>query len=204
MGSDYDPHQFGMVKLGSTAGSDGDEGTDAATPEDILFEEGPASEPAAATETDAFEEKEDEDDGWGTLAEAAGHVGSAAAFPAPTPPATASKTPSSQSGRRSAEPMETPLELEPAAEPVRQRPRPAESAKGSGVRARLTSRPPRIPAHRMARPPRPSGWLVPIVVFTLSAGVGAVMFLFFQNLPLAGLAWAMGLIGSLFTRILLR
>jgi hypothetical protein len=46
--------------------------------------------------------------------------------------------------------------------------------------------------------------MVPILVFTLSAGVSALMFLFFQNLPLAGLALAMGVIGALFTRILLR
>ena len=200
MSSDYDPQQFGLVKLGSDGKSVAEEND--ATPEDILFEDGPASKPTAAEETGA-----DEDGGWGALREPSGHFEAVEA-------SMASQEPEPQPEPEPAAPIETKPELPSAndslsepkapAQPVRQRPAPASPKKGGSARARLTARPPRIPAHRMARHHRPSGWMVPILVFTLSAGVSALMFLFFQNLPLASLALAMGVIGSLFTRILLR
>lgn len=202
MSSDYDPQQFGLVKLGADGKSAAEEND--ATPEDILFEDGPASQPMAAQETGA---DEDEDGGWGALREPSGHFDAVEA-------STASQEPEPQPEPELAAPIETKPELlsvsdvlsEPKtpAQPVRQRPAPASPKKDGSARARLTARPPRIPAHRMARHHRPSGWMVPILVFTLSAGVSALMFLFFQNLPLASLALAMGVIGSLFTRILLR
>lgn len=196
MSSDYAPQHFGLVKLGSDgepAAAESD-----ATPEDILFEEGPASQSAAAMEMDAVED-EDGDGGWGALRDPSGHfesVETSSASPEPKsqsePEPTAPIGAAAKSNSRS--------EPKPPAKPVRQRPRPAAAAKDGHARAR----PPRIPAHRMPLPHRPSGWMVPILVFTLSAGVSAIMFLFFQNLPMAGLAMAMGMIGSLFTRILLR
>jgi hypothetical protein len=46
--------------------------------------------------------------------------------------------------------------------------------------------------------------VVPLVVLNVGIAVGAVMFLFYQSLPLGGIAAMLGVIGGLFTRIFLR
>ncbi len=63
---------------------------------------------------------------------------------------------------------------------------------------------PAAPSYPFVLHKSPAQWVVPLVVLNVGIAVGAVMFLFYQSLPLGGIAAMLGVIGGLFARIFLR
>ena len=204
MSSDHDPTQYGMVRFGKGKDSPAARpDPDAGVPEKLPVQ-GNAPPPAAPPSVVPLvnrHPKDDEGDGWAPLEEIPGEEFSDPLASAPTvipqstaPPAPpSSPTPSPSPGSGSV----------PAAKPdARRRPEPSPRPRGKD---RVNpSAAPGAPAYPFVLHNRPAQWVVPLVVLNLGIAVGAVMFLFYQSLPLGGIAAMLGVIGGLFTRIFLR
>lgn len=153
------------------------------TEEDILFGGGTNS---PSSESTSGSRSVDEEDGWAPLPDS------------PDDPLSAPQVEAAPAA--TAQPI-----MDPGAPLPPEKPREPERTKAV---PRIPPRPSAItPAHVTGPRPRKRGLsrtVMPLLVALAGAGAGAVMFLSFANPPLAGVAVLLGLIGALFTRVLLR